>query len=65
MDALTIKAFQDKLNSLHGLRGLLGEIAKDKRLSLPKYIAIMPIIDSCCNLIISVLVHLIEELRKQ
>lgn len=64
MDEQIIKAFEDKLNSLHGLRALLANsnVIRDSKL-FGRY-PIIPMLDTACNFLIANLVIVIEQLRK-
>lgn len=65
MDAKIIKAFEDKLNSLHGLAGLLRDQPLLKGSKPFNVYPISNILEASCNFLIMNLVIIIEQLRKQ
>jgi hypothetical protein len=65
MDENMIKAFEDKLNSLHGLSVLLRENPLLKGSKPFNLYPIGHILEASCNFLIMNLVIIIEQLRKQ
>jgi ABC-type polysaccharide/polyol phosphate export permease len=65
MDEQKIKAFEDKINSLHGLSALLRENPLLKGSKPFNVYPILHLMESACNFLIMNLVIIIEQLRKQ